>query len=105
MGFDTESELRAPDKVYHPPALRLAPILLQPPMDPSPTLPSSSKKKDLVPSPTSSKGKEKTKELPPPNVVLNVEAKEEVAEGVPLKRKKKDKEQEKKEAKEQKPIA
>ena len=100
MGFDTESELRAPDKVYHPPALRLAPILPQPPMDPSPTLPSSSKKKDLVPSPTSSKGKEKTKELPPPNVVLNVEA-----EGVPLKRKKKDKEQVKKGAKEQEPIA
>ena len=44
------------------------------------------------PSPTSSKGKEMMKELPPPNIVVDVEAKEEAAEGVPSKRKKKEKE-------------
>ena len=42
VGVSTESELRAPDKVYYPPALRLAPTSPQPPVDPSPTPPSSS---------------------------------------------------------------
>lgn len=32
---DTESELRAPDKVYYPPTLRPAPRSPQPPVDPS----------------------------------------------------------------------
>ena len=75
-----ESKLRVLDKVYYPSALRLAPTLPQPPTDPSPALPSSSEQKNLVPSPTSSKGKETTKELPPPNVVVDVEVEEEVAE-------------------------
>ena len=34
-GVSTESKFRAPDKVYHPPALCLAPTLPQPPTDPS----------------------------------------------------------------------
>ena len=83
----------------------MAPTLPQPPTDPSLVLPSSSEQKDPLPSPTSSKGKEKTKELPPPDVVLDVEVKEEMVEGVLLKRKKKDKEQEKKGAKEKEPVA
>ena len=40
-GVDTKSELHAPDKVYYPPALRLAPTLPQPLVDPSPALLSS----------------------------------------------------------------
>ena len=99
-GVCTELELRAPDKVYYPPALRLAPTLLQPPTDPSPALPSSLDQPDTTPSPTSAKGKEKTKELPPPTEVLDVETEEEVAKAMQLKWKKKDKEQEKKGAKE-----
>ena len=87
-------------KCTTPPTLRLASTAPQPPIDPSPALPYSSEQKDPVPSPTSSKGKEMTKELPPPNVVVDVEGEEEVVEGVLLKRKKKDKKQEKKGAKE-----
>ena len=100
---DIESELRTPDKVDQPLALRLAPILLQPPTVLNPILPSSSEQKDPVPSPTSSKGKETTKELPPPDVVVDVKVEKEMAEGVPLKRKKKDREQVKKGAKENEP--
>ena len=99
-GVDTESKLHTPDKVYYPPALRLAPTLPQLPANPSPTLFSSSEQKDPNPSPTSSKGKETTKELPPPDIVVDVEVEEEVTEGVPLKRQKKAKEQEKKGTKE-----
>lgn len=38
---DPESELRAPDRVYYPPALRLAPAPPQPTMAPSFALPST----------------------------------------------------------------
>ena len=41
-GVDTESELRAFDKVYYPPALHLVPTLPQPLTNPNPALPSSS---------------------------------------------------------------
>ena len=91
-GVDTESELRASNKVYYPSALHLAPTLPQPLTNPSLALPSSSEQNDPNPSPTSSKGKETMKELPPPNIVVDVEAEEEVVEGVPSKRKKKEKE-------------
>ena len=89
----------------YPLALRLAPTLLQPLTVLNPILPSSSEQKDPVPSPTLSKGKETTKELPPPDVVVDVEVEKEMAEGVPLKRKKKDREQVKKGAKENEPKA
>ena len=80
VGVNTESELRGPDKVYYPFTLRLAPTLPQPPADPSSAPPSSSVQPDLVPSPTSAKGKKKKKELPPPANVLDVETEKEVAE-------------------------
>ena len=92
MGVSTESELQAPNKVYYPFALRLAPTIPQPPVDPSSAPPSSSAQPNPVPSPISTKGKKKKKELPPPVNVLDVETKKEVAEVGQLKRKKKEKE-------------
>ena len=103
-GVDLESELHAPDRVYYPSALPLAPTLPQLPMNPSPAFPSSAEQKDLVPSPTSSKGKETTKEPPPSDAVVDVEAEKEVPEGEPLKKKEK-KKQEKKGVKEKEPKA
>ena len=92
VGVSTESELQAPNKVYYPFALRLAPTIPQPPVDPSSAPPSSSAQPDPVPSPISTKGKKKKKELPTPVNVLDVETKKEVAEVGQLKRKKKEKE-------------
>lgn len=60
-GASTKSELRAQDKVYYPPALRLAPIPLKSPGDPSSVLPSSINPLAQSPSSTSAKGKEKGK--------------------------------------------
>lgn len=101
----TESELRAPDTVYYPLILRLAPTLPQPSTNPSSAPPSSSDSPDNVPSPTLAKGKEKKKGLPPPAEVQDVETEEEVVEVAQLKRKKKEKEQEKKGTKEKEPTA
>ena len=94
VGVSIESELQAPNKVYYPFALRLAPTIPQPPVDPSSAPPSSSAQPDPdpIPSPISTKGKKKKKELPPPVNVLDMETKKEVAEAGQLKRKKKEKE-------------
>ena len=94
-GVSTESEFWAPNKVYYLPALHLAPTLPQPLIDPSFAPLSSSTQPDHDPSPTSAKGKEKKKELPPLANVQVVEAEEEVAEVAQLKRKKKERVREK----------
>ena len=99
-GVDTESELWAPDKVYYPPALCLAPTLPQPLVDPSSAPLSSSAQPSDAPSSTSAKGKDKKKELPPPVDVPDVEAEEEAVEVGQLKRQKKEKESKKKGTKE-----
>ena len=107
-GVDPNSELRAPDRVYYPLALRLAPTVSQLPTDPNSVTPSSAESKDPAPSPTSSKGKELTKGTPPPEAVVDVEAEEGVPEGIPLKKKKEkkeQKEQKEKNAKEKEPSA
>ena len=104
-GVDTKSELRAPDKVYYPLALRLAPTPSLPPADTSSAPQSSSAQLSDDPSSTLAKCKEKKKELPPSMDAPNVMAEEDMPEGVPLKRKKKEKEQEKKGAQEQEPTA
>lgn len=75
-GVSTESEIRAPNKVYYPPALHLAPTPPQPPADPSSGPVSSSDQLASTPSVTPAKGKEKEKELPPPAEVLDVETEE-----------------------------
>ena len=92
-GVNTKSELRAPNKVYYPPTLRLA---LNPPQssanpDSAPT--SSSAQPTTTPSATSTKDKEREQQVP--TNVVDMETKE-VAEVIQLKRKKKEKEQEKK---------
>ena len=92
-----ESELRAPDKVYYPPALCLALSPSQPSTDPSQAPTSFSAQPATTPSATPAKDKEK--EQPTPTNVVDVEA-EEIAEVAQLKRKKKEKEQEKKGGKE-----
>ena len=74
MGVNTESEFRAPGKVYYLPALHLAPTLPQPPIDPSFTPLSSPTQPNHDSSPTSTKGKEKKKGLPPLANVQVVEA-------------------------------
>lgn len=80
MGVSTESELWGLDKVYYPPTLRLALILPQPPTGPSSAPLSSSSQPDATSSPTSAKGEEKKKELPPLADVIDEETKEEVTE-------------------------
>ena len=57
-GVNTESELKAPDKFYYPPALHLAPISQQPPADPTSTPPVSSDQPVSIPPSTPTKGKE-----------------------------------------------
>ena len=99
----TESKLKASDKVYFPSTLRLAPTSQQPPVDPSSTPPVSSDQPTFVPFSTPTKGKEQGKELPPPTEALDVETKEEVVEVSQLKRKKREKEQEKNGAKKKEP--
>ena len=103
VGVNTESEFWAPSQVYYPLAPHLVPTLPQPPVDPSFAPLSSSAQLDLVPFPTSAKGKEKKEELSPLANVLDVETEEEVVEAAQLKRKKKEKEQEKKGTKEKEP--
>ena len=99
----TKSKLKASDKVYFPSALRLAPTSQQPPVDPSSTPPVSSDQPTFVPFSTPTKGKEQGKELPPPTEALDVETKEEVVEVSQLKRKRREKEQEKNGAKKKEP--
>ena len=71
---NTESKLRALDKVYYPPALRLAPSPLQLSADPSSAPTSSSTQLASTPSATPAKGKEKKQ--PSPTNVVEVETKE-----------------------------
>ena len=92
IGVSTESELRAPDKVYYPSTLRLAPTSQQHPADPTSAPPVSFDQPASVPSYTPAKGKEQEKELPPPIEELDMETEEEVVEVSQLKRKKKERE-------------
>lgn len=87
-----DSELRAPDRIYYPPALRLASTLSQPPTDTNVAPPSSSDQPASTPSVCPSKVKEQ--EQPPPDDVVEVEA-QEVTQVTQQKKKKEDKEQEK----------
>ena len=103
VGVSNESELRAPDKVYYPPALRLAPTLPQPLEDPKFAPLAISTQPGDAPSSTSSKGKEKKKELPTPVDVTDMDAEKEAVEVEQLKRKKEGKELEKKGAKKKEP--
>ena len=91
-GVSIESELRAPNKVYYPLALHLAPASQQPLVDPTFSSPVSSNQPASVPSSTLAKGKEQEKERPPPTEKLDVETEEEVTEVSQLKRKKKERE-------------
>ena len=59
VGVDIELELRAPNKVYYPPDLYLAPTPPQPLVDPSSALYSSLAQPNNTPSSTSAKGKDK----------------------------------------------
>ena len=100
----TELKLRAPNKVYYPPALHLSPTLPQPPTNPNSAPLSSSAQPGDAPSSTSSKGKEKKKELPTLVDVTNMEVEEEATEVEQLKRMKKDKGPEKRGTKEKEPT-
>ena len=97
VGVNTELKLKAPNRVYCLPALRLAPSPSQPSTDPGLAPTSSSEQPTATPPATPAKEKEK-EHLAPTNVV-NMET-EEVVEVAQLKRKKKEKEQEKKGGKE-----
>ena len=88
-GVSDESELRAADRVYYPPALRLAP---------------TSSSAQLTSTPPVAPTIDKEKEQPPPIEMVEVET-EEATEVAPLKRKKKEKEQEKKGGKEKEASA
>ena len=101
-GVSDESELRAPNMVYYPLALRLAPNPSQPSSDPNFAPTSSSTQ--LASTPPSALTKEKEKEQPPPTEVVEVET-DEAIKVAPLKRKKKEKEQEKKGGKEKEASA
>ena len=81
-GVDTELKLQALDKVYYPLALCLAPTLPQPPTDPSSAPLSSLAQPSDAPSSTSTKGKDKKKELLAP---VDVEAEDEATEVEQLK--------------------
>lgn len=85
-------ELRAPDKVCYPLALRLEHTPPQPSANPSTTSPFSLDQLVSIPSSTPAKGNDKEKELAPPTEVLKVETEEEVAEMSQLNRKKREKE-------------
>ena len=97
-----DSKLRAPDRVYYPPALCLAPNFSQPSSDPS-SAPTFSLTQ-LVSTPPVAPTIDKEKEQPPPIEMVEVET-EEATEVAPLKRKKKEKEQEKKGGKEKEASA
>ena len=58
---DADAKLRGTNKVYYPPALRIAPSFAPPPLDLSST--SSASKSTTVPTPTPSAGKEKEQQL------------------------------------------
>lgn len=92
-GVSTKLELKALDKVYYPPTLRLAPSPPQPIADPSSAPTSSLNQLASTSSATLAKGKEK--EQPPLTTVVDVET-EEITEVTQLKNKKKENEQEKK---------
>lgn len=96
----TESEVRASDKVYYPPALRLAPPSQQPPVDPSFAPLVSLDQPTSVPFSTPTKGKDREKTLPPPTKAPDMDIEEEVTKVSQLKRKKREREQERKGAKE-----
>jgi len=74
VGVSTESEFRAPNRVYYPPALCLAPSLSQPSVDPSsaPTSSLAQPATTLFATPA----KEKVKEHPAPVNVMEVETEE-----------------------------
>ena len=96
-GVSTKLELRAFNRIYYPPVLRLAPNSSQPSADLDSAPTSSSAQPATTSSTTTTKQKEK--EQPTPENVVDVEI-EEAVEVARLKRKKKEKEQEKKEGKE-----
>ena len=96
-----KSELRAPDRVYYLPALRLAPSLSQPLADPSSALAFASVQ--LASTLATTHATEKGQEQPPPVAVVDMETKEAAKVGQ-LKRKK-GKEKEKKEGKEKEALA
>ena len=74
-GVSTKLELRAPNKVYYPPALRLAPSLTQPPIDLSSASTSVQPTTTSATTPATKKGQDQ----PPLVAVVDVES-EEVAE-------------------------
>jgi len=100
-GVDAKSELQALDKVYYRPTLRLAPTPSLPLADTSFAPQPSSAQPSDDPSSALAKGKENKKGFPPLVDAPIMEAKEDVPEGVPLKKKKKEKEHKKKGSQEQ----
>ena len=96
-----ESELKAPDRVYYLPTLRLAPSLSQPLADPSFALAFASVQ--LASTLATTHATEKGQEQPPPVAVVDMETKEAAKVGQ-LKRKK-GKEKEKEEGKEKEASA
>ena len=101
-GVSTKSELRAPDRVYYPLALCLAPSLSQPLVDlgSAPASGLVQPATTLATTPIIEKGKEQL----PSVAVVDVETDEAAVVGQ-LKRKKKEKEKEKEERKEKKTTA
>ena len=67
----TELELRAPNKVYYPPVLHLAPSLTQPQANPS----SASTSVQPTTAPTATPATKKGQDQPPPTDVVEVESK------------------------------
>ena len=98
-GVSTESKLSAPDKVYYPPTLRLAPSPTQPAADPS----FASTSTQPTTASTAIPVVEKKQDQPPPLSVVDVDSKEAVEVGL-LKRKKKEKEKEKEKEKKKKGL-
>ena len=102
IGVSTESELRAANRVYYPPGLRLAPSLSQPLADPS--FAPTSVLVELATTQVATLAIKKGQEQPPLVVVVDIEI-EEAAEVSQLKRKNKEKGKEKKEGKEKQASA
>ena len=94
-GISIESELRAPDKVYYPPALHLAPNPTQLAVDPIFVSASAQPTIALAATPMV----EKEQDQPPLLSVVDVDSEEATKVGQ-LKRKKKEKEKEKQKEKE-----
>ena len=94
-GISIESELSAPDKVYYPPALHLAPNPIQLAIDPIFVSTSAQPTIALAATPMV----EKEQDQPPPLSVVDVDSEEATKVGQ-LKRKKKEKEKEKQKEKE-----